>query len=134
MSEEYSGIEKRSVKRLKINFTVLYQINKPLSIRMMIGWNKEVHATMLDLSQDGVAVLTDYDIPKSTVLQIRFTLINLGGISDSIKTMNMMGEVRYNTAMEANQHRLGILFTNIEEVDKKTIAEFVESALRKQGK
>jgi c-di-GMP-binding flagellar brake protein YcgR len=134
MDNEFSAEERRKSRRLKINLTVLYQIDKPLNLRMMIGWNREVSAVMLDLSDSGMSILTEYDIPKSTLLLIKFTLINLGGtVLERIKTMSISGEVRYSLPAEYEQHRLGIQFTNIEEGDKAAIADFVNTALKKGG-
>ena len=127
MVDEFPGIERRKFKRLRVNFTVIYQVDKHLVARMMLGWRKEVEALMIDLSEGGMAILTNYNIPVSTILIIKFTLINLTVSSDKrIRVMRMMGQVRYNMPSEKKEHRLGICFIEIDEEDRKTIADFVK--------
>lgn len=120
------GIERRQHKRLNVDFTVIYQVDKPLTVKISIGWNKVIEALMLDLSEGGMAILTEYNIPKSTVLLMKFTLINLAFIGEKrIKSMNITGEVCYNVS-EKKEHRLGIRFTEIKQDDKLAIADFVK--------
>ena len=81
---------------------------------------------MLDLSDGGMAILTNIDIPVDTVLLIKFTLINRALKDDNrIIKVSMTGAVCYNHLLENEEHRLGIQFTNISDYDKKSIAEFV---------
>lgn len=133
MNNEYPGREKRKSMRLKANFTLIYQVNKPPTVVMNIGYGREIEALMLDLSEGGMAFLTNYDIPVSTVLIIKFTLINraLQG-DDRIIKLNMAGIVCYNCLSENEEHRLGIRFTEINEKDKKALADFIMlSSLKK---
>jgi len=127
MNNEFAGSEKRRSKRLKAHFTLIYQVNKPPTVVMNIGYGREIEALMLDLSEGGMAIITNYDIPKDSVLLIKFTLINraLEGDNRIIK-MDMTGVVCYNSLSENEEHRLGIHFTQISEKDRKAIMDFIK--------
>jgi len=124
MEKSYSGRERRRHKRVKVSFIVVYRGRKPLDLFMIVG-NQEMGAIMLDLSEGGMAIITEYDVPVSTVLSIKFTLINHEAADeDKIRAMSMTGEVRHNIPVK-REHRLGISFTDISEEDRRAIASFV---------
>jgi len=125
-----SNKERRRSQRLKVDFTLTYQVNHPLVVRMSVGWNHNIYALMLDLSEDGMAISTDFNIPISTILAINFTLINLNAETEEerIKSMELLGEVRYNAPEEKGEHRLGIRFSKIAPIDKDAISSFVKAA------
>lgn len=125
---QYLGQERRRFPRLRLHLAVIYQVNKPLTVRMQIG-DKEIMATALDLSEGGIAISTDYDIPFKTNLMIKFSLfkVNDAGHANFYGPMEIIGEVRSNKPLEQDMHRLGICFTHIEEKDKLEIIEFVKS-------
>lgn len=129
MHKADSNKERRSSRRLKVDFTLTYQVNHPLVVRMSVGWNHNIYALMLDLSEDGMAISTDFNIPNSTILSINFTLINLNAETeeDRIKSMEVVGEVRYNAPAGKGEHRLGIRFDRIAPIDKDAIANFVKA-------
>ena len=130
MSGEYKGEERRKYSRLKVNFLVIYNVRQPVEIIMIVG-DKLKTALMSDLSESGMSILTNFDIPVSTILQIKFTLINTAVSDDKrIKSMEMSGEVRNNTLNDKRIHRLGILFKHISEKDKKAISDFIEETNR----
>jgi c-di-GMP-binding flagellar brake protein YcgR len=125
---QYLGQERRKFPRLRVHLAVIYQVNKPLTVRMQIG-DREIMATTLDLSEGGMAISADYDIPLKTNLMIKFSLfkVNDSGHASFYGPMEIIGEVRSNKLLEKDIHRLGICFIDIEEKDKKEIVEFVKS-------
>jgi len=126
------GQERRKFSRLRLRLAVVYQVDKPLTLRMQIG-DREIMATALDLSEGGMAISTNYDLPLETELLIKFTLFkvdNEGRVS-FYGPMEIIGAVRSSAAIEANLHRLGIFFTNIDDKDKAEIINFVKIALKK---
>ena len=125
MNTEYTGPERRKHKRLKANFIVIYQVRKPVKVIMFVE-DKEINAVMLDLSEGGMAILTDYDLPTTTTLHTRFTLINIYAHKDArVKSMKIVGEICNNLFIEKTGYRLGIRFVDISEEDKLSIFEFV---------
>ena len=117
---------KRKFKRLRVNLSVVYRIDKPATLRITIG-NREIRATILDLSEGGLAVLTNYNIPVSTNLLIKFTLFKVEDEDVSFYgPMEIVGEVCYNMPLGGNEYRLGINFKRIKEGDKAEIINFVK--------
>lgn len=118
--------EHRRFKRIRVNLSVVYRVAKPLGIRMVVG-NKEIRSTMLDLSEGGISVLTNYDIPMSSQLMIKFTLFRVENDDVSFYgPMEIIGEVRYNMPLGGNEYRLGICFVRLGRQDKTEIADFVK--------
>lgn len=133
MPEPSSNRERRKFQRLKVDFTLNYRVDSPLEVRMSIGWDSEVDALMVDLSEGGMAILTNCDIPISSILSINFTLINLTAVSDDerIKKLDITGEVRSNIAIDKTDRRLGVKFIQISQKDKEAIAGFVRMTLNR---
>jgi len=128
----YVGRERRKSARLRVRLAVVYQINKPLTLRMQVG-EKEIIASALDLSEGGMAISTSCDIPLQSDLLIKFTLFKVED-DDRVSfygPMEIVGEVRSNTLIEGGLHRLGICFTSLEDKDKSEIINFIK-ATKKQ--
>lgn len=129
MQDDRKGIERRKFKRVKVNFTAIFRIDKPIYVRMMAG-NREVDGILLDLSEGGLCIMTTFDIPASTILLIKFVLIDANSFAEErIAKMDVVGEVRYNIAFGEREHRLGVCFTQISDKDRKTISDFVETRM-----
>lgn len=127
MDRTYSGKERRKFKRLKLKFTitVIFRKDEPLGVRIRNG-KKEYEATMLDISEGGMSILTDINIPPSTILWIRFTLAH--GDKERIDffgTMEIKGEVRYSSLAKPGFYRLGICFLDISENERNQITNFM---------
>jgi len=90
--------------------------------------NREINAIMLNLSEGGISLFTNYDIPISTLLSMKFILINEHAVlnEERVRPMQITGEVRYSIAGERDERRLGIYFTQISEVDRRAIVNFVK--------
>jgi len=132
MNEQKSSVEKRKYKRVNVSFTVVYEVNSPLSVRMKVN-NREVNAIALDLSEGGIAVLTSYDIPKSTQVKVKFIIFNEDALSTKERSrwIEVKGEVRYGCSTKENAFRVGICFMDISASDRAFIAEFVRMLIRK---
>ena len=117
MEQVYLGNERRNGRRLRMNCTVIYRVNEPVSTRFMLG-EKDLEAKMVDISQGGMAMVTNYDIPTSTVLSMRFTVLK---VHDTVVNFSgpveITGEVRSNVLLEKNEHRLGIYFTKMKKLN-----------------
>lgn len=123
---QYSGNDRRRFQRLRLNLTVVYRVDEPMTVRMMIG-DQEIEATTLDVSEGGMALLTKYNIPVGTNLVIKFTLFRVekDGKVNFYGPMIISGEVRSNVIAENNEHRLGICFITVEMRDKSELTSFL---------
>jgi c-di-GMP-binding flagellar brake protein YcgR len=121
------GMNKRKADRLRVNLSIVYRINKPITLRMMIG-NKEVRTTMFDLSGGGLSILADRNIPVGARLLMKFTLFKVEADDVSFYgPMEILGEVRYSTHLAGSEYRLGIAFKRIAGPDKTEIENFVKA-------
>lgn len=114
--ETYPGMERRKQRRLRMNCTIVYRCNEPVSTRFIMD-GQDVQAKMLDISRGGLAMITDHDIPISTVLSMRFTLFRVNKeVMNFAGPVEVTGEVRSNIALDENAHRLGIYFTKVKQI------------------
>ena len=129
----YSGSDRRRFQRLDVDITVLYRVDLPLSVRMLIG-NQEIEAIMLNLSVGGIALVTKYNIPCATLLLMKFTLtsVNREGKVSLYGPIEVKGEVRSSAKWENSTYRLGISFSDIDHQNKFQIARFVQMAMSRR--
>jgi len=129
MGSTYKGPERRETPRVKVDFFVSYKVNRPTESNMWVD-DEETNAQMIDLSEMGMAILTNSDIPASAILSIRFTLMNLyTDKGERVRIIDIVGRVQYNKLLENNKHRLGISFQEIAEEDKCAIFNFKKMAM-----
>lgn len=130
MYRKYSGQDRRKYQRLDLNIILIYRVNEPIFVRMQVG-DREIEATMINLSEGGMGFLNDYNIPLGTELFIKFTLSKMDkeGHITFHGPMQIIAEVRSNVAQEKGEYRLGVCFTKIKLQDKGGITDFVKTAL-----
>ncbi len=117
MVSDYRGIERRVNKRVRMNCTVVYRLDEPPSTRLTMQ-GKDIQAKMTDISQTGMGMITNYDIPVATVLSMRFALLK---VKEEVVTfsgpMEITGVVRSNTPFGSHERRLGINFTKMKKIE-----------------
>ena len=115
--ETYPGMERRTQRRVRMNCTIIYRLNEPVSARFIMD-GEDIEAKMLDLSKGGLAMVTDHDIPIATRLSMRFTLFRVNKeVMNFSGPVEVTGEVRSNVPLESNAHRLGINFTKVRQIE-----------------
>lgn len=108
-------------------FTLIYQVEKPLALRVQLGFTDEIDALMLNLSDLGMAIITKYDLAAGTQLYIKFSIIDLRLQGDErCRHMEITGEAVSNISLLDASHRIGIRFDRISEADRLAITNFVE--------
>lgn len=115
MEGSYQGIERRRYKRVPVHLNVSYNVLQPIEAYSFFG-NRNFNASTQDISEGGMALVTNCDIPELSLISINFKLI---------RPMKMQAEVRYNITLEPGSHRLGICFKNIAKEDRLAISKFV---------
>ena len=116
MQRTYEGLERRSSKRFRMNCTVIYRVDQTMDARFSLQGH-DLRAKMLDISQNGMAMVTDQDIPVATVLSMRFTLLKIDKeLVKFSRPTEIIGEVRSSIPVTEHQHRLGISFTKMKKV------------------
>jgi hypothetical protein len=104
----YEGSEKREFKRVRANFLVVYHVRDPHRTSIA-SRDKDTGAVMYDISEAGLAILTNHDISSCTTLALRFTLVN-PAVSEKnrVRTIETLGEVRYSTLLEDKEDKQAI--------------------------
>jgi len=126
MSIPFLRLERRKFKRAKVRFIVMCRVNSPLSVRIIVG-HKEINAISLNLSEGGMAILTNYGIPTSSLITVEFIALNDNAFRDQdrSRSMEVQTQVRYNFLTKERAYRLGVSFIDISEDDRRFIADFV---------
>jgi c-di-GMP-binding flagellar brake protein YcgR len=125
MAHENWQMDRRKFQRIPVNFDILYKVNDPPEVRMKVE-TEEKSASMMNISEGGLALVTDYEMAEQAELEIQFHLIFK---NQQTPPISVLGKVRYCTELADRQkmYRVGIEFTKIEESDKKLIVDFVKS-------
>lgn len=127
MEEINDGQNRRQSARMDAAFSLSYSIEKPYDLRIKLGLADEASALMQDLSDLGMAIITQYDIPVGTQLRLKFNLMNLRLTGEKrLRRMEFIADAVSNVVLPDNSHRIGIRFDNISEEDKAAIRDFVK--------
>ena len=121
------GRERRKSERLDVAFTLTYNIEKPHASSTSLGLINGIDSLMVNLSDLGMAITAEHDIPLGTQLYIEFNLINLRLIGDARwRHVKIIGVVISDLALSNTNHKIGIRFNKISEEDKMAIRDFVK--------
>lgn len=126
MKLKYRGIEKRRFDRINTNFIAVCRLRKSVSV-IMSAMQEDIDALILDLSEGGMALSVDHNIPISTRFSIRFILVHSNTYTSSdFYPIQVKGKVCSNLLNPKGRYRLGISFIKISKADKKAIINFIE--------
>jgi len=128
---QYFKVERRKSKRLKVDFSFFYRINKPWYVFLLIS-GKEVEAMALDLSSGGIAISTNYNINVATVLSMKIMTYKQDEENNFkfYKTINAQGRVCSNILEDTDRYRIGISFTEIDAEEKEELLLFAKKEPR----
>ncbi|MDD5505711.1 MAG: PilZ domain-containing protein [Candidatus Omnitrophica bacterium] len=119
---------RRKSERIDAAFTLTYNLEKSHTLRISLGLIDDIETVMINLSDLGMAIMTNYDIPLGAQLYIKFDLINMHLSSDERwRSMKITGEVVSNLLISGENRRIGIRFNGISEENKAAIRDFVLS-------
>lgn len=118
--------DSRIAKRARAALGVTFEINE--SMKKQVRLSKDiVQTTSSDISSGGIAIISDYFIPRGTLLDIKIDKVPLyPGTSKEGDFIQVTGKVVSSVMEKANRYRLGIQFTRIDDKEKKAIEKFVE--------
>jgi len=127
MENDPEGKNRRRSERIDAAFTLTYNLEKSHSLRISLGLIDDIETVMINLSDLGMAIMTNYDLPKGAQLYIKFDLINMHLSGDERwRSMKINGEVVSNQFISTENWRIGIRFDNLTEEDKEAIRNFVK--------
>jgi hypothetical protein len=124
-----NGEEKRQFPREQAAFALTYKVRAPLSVRSEFG-EAERDAIASDLSERGLRIFTDFDLPIGAILTLKFRLISTVGNSpdERVRRLELQAEVRHSKPAPAHKASflVGLHFMGLSEVDR----HFIAGALR----
>jgi len=127
MEDSRGNQDKRKSERLNSAFTLTFTVEKPVSLRFEVGWDSDLDAVMVDLSDLGMAVITKHDLPVGTQLHSKFNIIDFHLEGDERwQHMEVNGEVVHNVRLSNVSHKIGIRFGQISDKDRLLISNFVK--------
>lgn len=128
--EENQGGERRQSQRVDVSFWVEASGKAPLIARMIAGGN-EIEASVLDLSEGGMAILSNFEIPPASIVSVKFSLLKDPGAPESgYKSVQVDAEVKYDLFVkEKSAFRVGLCFVDIPAPDKEVLSGFVKALL-----
>jgi hypothetical protein len=129
MHINHPGEDRRRYKRYKLTLNAFYRIDTPIYVRMWFG-DQEFEASTLDISEGGIALLTNLDIPVSSTLIIKLTLFRLDREGKVIyfNPGELPGEVRAKSSPDSKHFRLSICFVRTNNVVFSEISRFISSS------
>ncbi len=121
------GKNRRSSQRREVGFTLVFGVKKPYGLRVSLGLNDDLDALMLDLSDSGMAITSGFNLPKGTLLHMKFNFINLylSGQERS-RRVEIDGEVVSSVELSDGNYRLGVCFNRIADEDREAIRYFIK--------
>lgn len=118
---------RRCSERIDTTFTLTYQVQKPLTLRVQLGYSDDIDALMSNLSDAGMAIITRYNLPVGAQLHIKCNIIDLHLHGEErLSSLEMIGETVSNVALSVSSHKIGIRFIKISDIDKAAISSFVK--------
>jgi hypothetical protein len=92
-----------------------------------LGLKDDLDAVMQDLSEFGLAFVTQYELSRGSRLQIKFNFINLFlTASQRGRRMEVEAEVSTCKNLGKGNYRIGVSFSHLSEQDKTVIRDFIK--------
>jgi c-di-GMP-binding flagellar brake protein YcgR len=90
---------------------------------------EEIEAQALDLSQEGISIVTKHNIPIYAELIVMFILFRMdrNGVIIFNEPLELTGEIRSNILFNNSERRLGIWFKNIDPEKRCSISQYIAS-------
>ena len=127
MKSLYKGFERRKNNRAKANFLVLYDIDPKLKVRLTIK-RKIFNAIAKNLSEAGMAILTNVDLPVDMSVHVDLTLCNMkeADLSKRIRRIQVGCRTCYSSSVPDGAYKVGLQFLDLSEEDHRFIAKHIK--------
>jgi c-di-GMP-binding flagellar brake protein YcgR len=123
--------ERRRFPRVPLDIDLNYKVNRLPDVRMKTD-SVEDTSHLINISEGGIAFVSPVDMPVSTGLDLTFNLI--AGKARKSKIM-VKGETRYSILRaDYRTYQVGVEFIKIKASDRKHIAFYVKSQLRRHAR
>lgn len=113
--------EKRKFKRKQITLVVTYHDNMVLGMQVRRG-KSEYSATMIDISEEGMALLTDMNLPKGAMMTVKFSLADKKDQAPKIALLT--AKVMNAAPAGQGRFRVGIQFQDLNKENRERLKAF----------
>ncbi len=128
MENRFTGTERRRFNRVLASFLVVYKVAEQTECTKAFK-GRDLVAVMNDLSEGGLSMLTNHDIPETCGFLLEFTIINHDAREDKrVRTIEVRGGVKYKILTPKGERRLGISFDQIDGEDQAAIVDLKKVA------
>jgi len=127
MESQYKGPERRKAGRTKTNFPILCNIDPQLKVHLTI--KQEIFdAIAKNISEGGMAILTNIELPVNASASVNFTLFNDKEEDISRRTRQIVIDCRtcYHFPVPEGAYQIGLQFLNLSEENRSFIAKYVK--------
>jgi c-di-GMP-binding flagellar brake protein YcgR len=132
MGLTFFGSDRRKFQRVKVDFSVSYLVREPMEVSMRVE-GKKVKTIMFDISEEGMALKSEYDVPLRALLTIDFILEYASKLrGDIMRRMEIEGRIVNKRTLAENMFRYGVHFEKIRQEDREAIVDFVRCFLNKE--
>lgn len=118
--------DQRKYQRYQCNLTVWCKVQEPQDVRLYFE-DRELEATALNVCEAGEGLLSDYQIPKHSIISLTMVMFK-GNSSGEVRgqtPLQVKGRVCYSQpSEEADRYRLGIYFTEVPSEYKNRLTDF----------
>ena len=115
------SIETRSSFRIDIKLKVICRIHENFCQKFGLTCGDVFKLIAVDISASGLGVMSEYFLPKGLILELEIE----GMPFSPEKIMKIKGEIRYCVYKKNSGYRCGIIFLDILEEYKNSIAKLV---------
>jgi len=124
-------VEKRRFQRLEISLTVLYQVEAPFDICLLMG-NREFEAKTFDLAEGGVSIYAEHYLPVGTKLSIKLIIFEFDhtGMVCFYEPLEIFGDIRNSFFDGKNKYRFGVEFNHLTRSQESKLHDFIHSTLK----
>ena len=129
----YTGYrtERRKFKRLRVNLSVLCRVMAPYAM-ITLTQGEEFEAKTADLSEGGMALVTDKCLPLGTELFCKFVIYEndtLGSVK-FYQILTVFSQVRSIISIDGVLYRVGLCFEELDADKKEKVKDIIECPLR----
>jgi len=127
MESQYKGPERRKSPRTRTNFPVLYDIDPKLKVRLTIK-RKILNAIAKNISEGGMAILTNIDLPVDASVHVNLTLCNMkeADLSKRVRRIKVGCRTRYSSSVPDGAYIVGLQFLDLSGKDRRFIANYIK--------
>ena len=117
-----SGKERRKFERVGTSFSLMFGVKSPFEVQLKLG-ARELDAVTQDISEGGLCMWTNYNIPIGARLNIKFKLFN--DVNGAHRSFELFGDVCYCGQDRGSDYRIGVEFSGVTPEDHRFISEYI---------